>query len=139
MAGTMRLRLRLLLAVVLALAAPRLADAQTPATTYYACVVSRPVVTVGTPVIMILTPAGGPWPPGVTFTPVATGLQGAFLPASAVGASSALVAFLFTPSAPGNGTVSAANSMGMIEASPPTLALQPACLAARQLVGGTPT
>ena len=138
----------LALSAVLALGAPRLADAQAaapadaqaPATTYYAYVVSRPVVAVGNPVLLILAPAGGPWPSGVAFTPFATGLQGAFTPASALGASSAPVLFVFIPSAPGGGTISAANTAGMIEALPPEsqAAMSPGCLAARQLVGGIP-
>ena len=134
------MRLPALLAAALALAMPRLADAQTPATTYYACVVSRPVVAVGTPILMVLTPKGGPWPSGVAFTPSAAGLQGTFIPASASGTSSAPVLFVFIPLVPGGGTLGAANTAGMIEALPPEsqAATSPGCQAARQLVGGIP-
>ena len=130
----------LLLAAALALATPRLAHAQAPATTYFACVVSRPIVAVGTPVLMILTPAGAPWPLGVTLTPVATGLQGTFSPVSAVGVGTAPVLFAFAASAPGEGALSVATSMGMTEAPAlkSQLAIQPACLAARQVLGGIP-
>ena len=141
-------RLPLLLAAVLAIAAvcptgaraAALADAQAPAASYYACVVSRPVVAVGTPILMVLTPKGGPWPPGVAFTPSAAGLQGTFIPASASGTSSAPVLFVFIPLVPGGGTLGAANTVGMIEVPPPgsQLAIQPACLMARQMIGGPP-
>ena len=124
MSSPRRTTLPLLLAAVLALVAPRsaasqaaaTADAQVPATAYRACVVSRQVVTVGAPVLLILAPKNGPWPPGVVFTPIAAGLQGSFIPASAKAVSGALLEFVFTPAAPGEGTLIAINDMDMLEA-----------------------
>ena len=140
------MRFALLIATVLALAAPRLADAQVtapadaqnPAKAYYTCTVAHSPVRVGAPVIMSFTPVGGPWPSGVIFAPVATGLQGTFCPVSAMGVGTAPLLFVFIPSATGDGEVSATNSMGLIEATPPKLAIQPACLAIRQAMGGIP-
>ena len=117
MSSPRRTTLPLLLAAALALAMPRLADAQTPATNYRACTVSlRQVVTVGIPLVLLLAPKNGPWPPDVVFTPIATGLQGTFFPAAATGNGSALLQFVFIPSAPGVGTLTATNNMNMLEA-----------------------
>ena len=136
------LRPALLLATVLALASPRPADAQTPAVTYRACVASRQTDTVGIPIVMFLAPRNGPWPPGVRFTAIAMGLQGTFLPASAVGAGSALLRFVFIPSAPGVGMLTVTNDMKMLEAPLAPVTLPPGskldmsavCSAARQVL-----
>ena len=140
----------LALTAVLALAAPRLADAQAaapadaqaPAATYRVCVASRPIDTVGIPIVMFLAPQNGPWPPGVVFMPIATGLPGTFIPASAVGAGTALLRFVFIPSAPGDGTLGATNDMKMLGvplapvAPPPgsKLDMSAVCSAARQVL-----
>lgn len=84
---------------------------------------------VGSGILLTATPKSGTWPSGVTLTPAATGLTGAFAPTTANPAGSTPASFVFTPSAAGSGTLS-------VSASPAMTA--PAGLAYQAVAGAAP-
>ena len=73
--------------------------------------------TTGSPVTLTLTPSAGSWPAGVVVTPAATGLAGAFTPATLSPTGTGAVTCTFTPSGAATGSLNATASPTMTASS----------------------